>query len=218
MGVVVGHAVYTVRIVDGLTVDAGRQGLRYVRLACRTLQFVPRIDPVEPEGATPEQRAAHEEGVRRYGRMTNMKRTLLHSLPAYEALMTWYPLREAVVPFLGERATDIFTYAISAETDCLICSTYFRRHLVDAGEDPDKLVLDEREQLVADFGRALVKDNAFVPGELYERIAAEFSREEIVALTAFGAMMIATNVFNNALDVELDEYLEAYRGKAAERG
>jgi hypothetical protein len=31
-----------------------------------------------------------------------------------------------------------------------------------------------------------------------------------VALTAFGAMMVATNVFNNALEVDLDEYLKPY--------
>ena len=37
---------------------------------------------------------------------------------------------------------------------------------------------------------------------------------QIVALTAFAAMMIATNIFNNALEVELDEYLFAYRKKS----
>jgi alkylhydroperoxidase family enzyme len=172
---------------------------------------VPRIDPVEPDNATPEQLAAHDDGVGRYGRMTNMKRTLLHSLPAYRALMEWYPLRDEVVPFLGERLTDIFTYAISAQTDCLICSTYFRRHLIDSGEDPDALQLDAREQLVVDFGRALATNKAFVPQELYGRLAEEFSREQIVTLTTFGAMMVATNVFNNALEVDLDEYLESYR-------
>jgi hypothetical protein len=36
-----------------------------------------------------------------------------------------------------------------------------------------------------------------------------------VALTAFGAIMLATNVFNNALRVDLDGYLEPYRATAA---
>jgi hypothetical protein len=35
--------------------------------------------------------------------------------------------------------------------------------------------------------------------------------EGIIGLTAFAAMMIATNVFNNALVVDLDEYLYEYR-------
>jgi hypothetical protein len=39
-----------------------------------------------------------------------------------------------------------------------------------------------------------------------------------VALTAFGALMVATNVFNNALDVPLDEYLEPFRRGEARHG
>ena len=35
--------------------------------------------------------------------------------------------------------------------------------------------------------------------------------EQIVALTAFGGLMVATNLFNNALQVDLDEYLYRYR-------
>ena len=51
--------------------------------------------------------------------------------------MTWYDLRDEVVPFLGERLADLFSHAISAGTDCLICSTYFRKALIDSGENPD---------------------------------------------------------------------------------
>ncbi len=50
-----------------------------------------------------------------------------------------------------------------------------------------------------------------MPDDLYARLAALFTDEQIVALTAFGAMMVATNVFNNALEVDLDEYLMEYR-------
>jgi alkylhydroperoxidase family enzyme len=171
---------------------------------------MPRIPLVGPEDASPEQRAAYDDGVQRYGRMTNMKRTLLHSLPAFRALMEWYPLRDTVQPFLGERLTTIFAHAISADTDCLVCSTFFRRILADAGEDPDALALDDREQLVVDFGRALATPGSRVPNALHARLAAEFNDEQIVALTAFGAMMLATNVINNALEVELDGYLEPY--------
>ena len=40
---------------------------------------------------------------------------------------------------------------------------------------------------------------------------AHFTPAQIVVLTAFGALMVATNVVNNALDVDLDEYLQPYR-------
>ncbi|HVU86557.1 MAG TPA: hypothetical protein VHD36_04510 [Pirellulales bacterium] len=170
-----------------------------------------RVPPVDYKRAEPATQAAFDKIVAAHGRMTNMKATLAHSLPALDALMEWYPLREEVHKFLEPRATMLFVHAISSATDCLICSTFFRRHLIDAGEDPDRLTMDEREQLVVDFGRQLVRDANQVSDALYERLARQFSQPQIVALTAFGAMMIATNVFNNALRVDLDDYLEPYR-------
>jgi alkylhydroperoxidase family enzyme len=146
-----------------------------------------------------------------HGRVTNMKRTLAHSPTALAALMTWYPMRDEVADFLGPRATTLFAHAVSTEADCLICSTFFRRILIDAGEDPDRLELNEHESAVVEFGRALTRQDGFVPEAIHARVAAFLDARRIVALTAFGAMMIATNVFNNALEVDLDEYLRAYR-------
>jgi hypothetical protein len=180
-----------------------------------------RIKPLDYGDAPPDAQAAYDEHVRSHGRMTNMKRTLLHSLPAFHALMEWYTLRDVVRPFLGERGTTVFSHAISAETDCLICSTFFRRILIDAGEDPETLPLNQREQLLVDFGRQLAKDPKAVSDELYERLCAHYTPEQIVTLTAFGCIMLATNVFNDVLRVDLDGYLEPYRkplGAAAAGG
>jgi alkylhydroperoxidase family enzyme len=140
-----------------------------------------------------------------------MKRTLIQSLPAFKALMEWYPLRDTVQPFLGERLTTLFAHAISAETDCLICSTFFRRMLIQTGENPERLKLDERETAVLEFGRALAVSPFKVPDPVFQRLEPHFNPSQIVALTAFGAMMVATNVVNNALDIDLDEYLQPYR-------
>lgn len=172
---------------------------------------MPRIPPLDLETAPPAAREAAAEHVAKHARITNMKRTLLHSLPAFHALMEWYTLRDAVQPFLGERLTTLFSHAISAETDCLICSTFFRRILIETGEDPDHLALDDRETAVVDFGRRLAVSPYQVPDAVYQRLEDFFDRRQIVALTAFGALMVATNVINNALEVELDEYLQPYR-------
>ena len=176
---------------------------------------MPRIAPVTLESAPPATRDAADEHVRRHARITNMKRTLLNSLPAFHALMEWYPLRDTVQPFLGERLTVLYAHAISAETDCLICSTFFRRILIETGENPDRLALDERESAVVEFGRRLAVSPYRVPDEVYAKLEPYFDAEQVVALTAFGAIMVATNVFNNALDVELDEYLQPYRRRPA---
>jgi alkylhydroperoxidase family enzyme len=170
-----------------------------------------RIPPLQDTDASAESRAALEEIRTAHGRVTNMKRTLARSPVALHALMTWYNLRDEVVPFLGERLTTLFAHAISAGTDCLICSTFFRRLLIDSGEDPEALCLDEWEQTVVAYGRQLAVDPHGVTDELFIRLAARLQPEHIVALTAFGGLMVATNLFNNALQVDLDLYLQPYR-------
>jgi alkylhydroperoxidase family enzyme len=172
---------------------------------------VARIKPIDKEQAQGAPREALEQVVSAHGRATNMKSTLARSPVALRSLMTWYDLRDEVVSFLGERATVLFAHAISAGTDCLVCSTFFRRVLVDAGDNPDDLELDEREALVVEFGRQLARDPHGVTDALFGRLSGCFLDHQIVALTAFGGLMVATNLFNNALRVDLDEYLWAYR-------
>jgi alkylhydroperoxidase family enzyme len=174
-----------------------------------------RIIPVQDDDANPEWRAVLDQIRTAHGRTTNMKRTLARSPVALHALMTWYDLRNEVVPFLGERPTTLFAHAISAGTDCLVCSTFFRRLLIDAGEDPDALRLDDWEQTIVAYGRQLAVDPHGVSDELYGRLAARLEPNQIVALTVFGGLMVATNLFNNALRVDLDDYLHPYRKENA---
>ena len=170
-----------------------------------------RIPPLDEAEADPAGRAVLDGIVAAHGRTTNMKRTLARSPVALRALMTWYDLRAEVVPFLGERLTSLFAHAISAGTDCLVCSTFFRRILIDAGEDPEALRLDDWEQTVVAYGRQLAVDPHGVDDALFGRLAARLRPEQIVALTAFAGLMVATNLFNNALRVDLDDYLLRYR-------
>ena len=170
-----------------------------------------RIPPLALEAAPPAAREQLDEQIAKYGRATNMKRTLAHSPTALFALMRWYDLHAEVQAFLGERLTTLFAHAISARTDCLICSTFFRRWLTEAQEDPDNLRLDDRERAVVEFGRQLADDANGVTDGQYSAVARYLAPAQIVALTAFGGLMIATNVFNNALQVDLDEYLYPFR-------
>jgi alkylhydroperoxidase family enzyme len=170
-----------------------------------------RIQPVQLDQALPKARAELERQIAAHGRTTNMKRTLAHSPTALDAYMRWYDLHAEVVEFLGERLAMLLAHAVSAQTDCLICSTFFRRWLVEAGENPDDLRLDEREGAVVEFGRQLARDANRIGDDLYASVARHFSPEQMVTLTAFGGLMIATNIFNNALRVDLDEYLIPFR-------
>jgi alkylhydroperoxidase family enzyme len=181
---------------------------RHLRAAA--VLTVARIAPAEGR-LDPAAQAELNRQLAAHGRVTNMKRTLAHSPRALLALMEWYPLRDEVKAFLGDRATTLFAHAVSSENDCLICSTFFRRILEDAGDDPDRLQLDARERALVDYGVALSRDRGRVPDDVYAGIAGLLTPAQIVAVTAFGTMMIATNAFVNALEIELDEYLWPYR-------
>ena len=136
-----------------------------------------------------------------------MKRTLARSPEALDAYMTWYTLRDRVEEFLGPRPTLLFSHAISSEVECLICSTYFRKNLADMGEDPDRLVLDDKERILVDFGRRLATSPFRVDDEIFGAVQGFLNPDQMVTLTAFAGMMVATNIINNVLEVDLDEYL-----------
>jgi alkylhydroperoxidase family enzyme len=173
-----------------------------------------RIPPLSDEQAPSASRVILDAQRAAHGRVTNMKRTLAHSPTALRALMTWYDLHAEVVAFLGNRRTTLFAHAISSQSDCLICSTFFRRWLIESGENPDRLELDERDRTVVAFGRQLARDANAVSDELFAALRRFLEPSQIVTLTAFAGLMIATNIVNNALKVDLDEYLLPFRAGA----
>ncbi|MDR0854894.1 MAG: hypothetical protein LBN25_00830 [Christensenellaceae bacterium] len=170
-----------------------------------------RISIPEYAELSDKQKALYDGQIAQHGRITNMKKTLLHSPLSFEVLMEWYPLRAEIAKFLGDFGTYIFSYAVSSSNDCMICSTFFRKILKDNGKDPDNLTLSAPEQLLWDFGRAIVKNPHDISEDIYTKLKEAFSEEQIVALTAFASQMIATNLINTVLQVPLDEYLYAYK-------
>lgn len=170
---------------------------------------MPYISMIDYETASDEIRTAHNEHAK-IGRITNMKRTLLHSVPAFKALMEWYTLRDGAAKFLSPLDINFFCYAISAQNDCMICSTFFRKILRDENIDFERFAFNPLEQVLVDYGRAMVTDPKGIGDEIFNKLKQHFNEEQIVLLTAFGAIMIATNLINNTLKVELDGYLMGY--------
>ena len=119
-------------------------------------------------------------------------------------------------PTFGDRALSIFSYAISTGNDCLICGTFFRKILVDAGEDPDNLVLNETEQLLLDFGVQITKHPHSIDSGIYDKLRASYTDQQLVQLIAFAGIMYATNLFNTVAKVPLDEVLYSYLAEKKE--
>ena len=159
-------------------------------------------------------KAAFERHILEYnGRITNMKTTLGHSLPAFEAYMHWYPLYREVEKITGARLAYLYAYTISNASDCPICSTFFRKMMVDAGENPDNLELTAPEKCLVDLGRSIARYQGNIANHIYDCVAKQYSASQMVVLIAFAGQMIATNIFNNVIETEIDEYLRDYTPK-----
>jgi len=171
-----------------------------------------RIEPPATKEISPDVKIAFEHHVQEYGgRITNMKATLGHSHIAFEAYMQWYPLYSEVEKILGKRMASLYAHSISCAADCALCSTFFRKIIIDSGETPEKLELSESEKDVLNFGSAITKHKGNIADHLYNKVAINYKESEMVILVAFAGIMIATNIFNNVIETEIDEYLSAYR-------
>jgi alkylhydroperoxidase family enzyme len=124
--------------------------------------------------------------------------------------MQWYPLFENLRKILGVRLANLFAYTISEASGSVLCSTFFRKTIIEAGEEPEHPELSQKERLILDFGVAISMEKGRVPDELYRQVSALYNDEQMVVLVAFAGQMIATSVFNNAVETDIDEHLIPY--------
>lgn len=169
------------------------------------------INMTEYEKASEEVRREYEDQIKKHGRITSMKRTLLNDPPSFKAYMEWYTLKDRLVPIIGERAVSLFSYAISNGNNCMICSLFFRKILVDSGEDPDNPTLSPEEKLLMELGRRIAVDPHNIDENIYEELSERYTDQERTLIIAFAGIMYATNLFNTVAKVELDEVLYAYK-------
>jgi hypothetical protein len=139
-----------------------------------------------------------------------MKATLLHSLPAFGVFSGWHTVKDEVRLAIGERGLSLFSHAISSTAGCLLCSTYFRRLLVNDGIKPESFRPTEDEAQLIELGSAIGNPQDPPGPDLMRRLKQRYDEHTIVNLVAYGGTMLATNVFNNMLGMDLDDYLEPY--------
>jgi hypothetical protein len=179
------------------------------------MSFLPitRHDELDADATAASERQQEAQGAP----ITTMQATLLGHLPSFTAYMALYELRDALVPFIGERAVSLFAYAISDEADSLVFSVHFRKVLVDSGEHVDSPQVTETEQLLVDWGRLIARSPTEIPDELYARLEASFNPRLRLLLVAFAGQLVASTVFAAAGRIPLDEELYAYRKPGDER-
>ncbi len=172
---------------------------------------MPRIKPISPDEITESILKAFEEHKREHNaRITNMKATMGKSLPVFKVYMRWYDLYKEVIDAVGERSAYLFAYAISEGSNCPLCSTFFRKIIIENKENPEKLSLSNTDKILLDFGSAIANNKGVISAELYKKVYDNFTEDQIIVLVGFAGQMIATNIFNNVLEVQIDDYLAPY--------
>lgn len=169
------------------------------------------LSPIDYATASAEIRAEHDRELALRGRMTNMKRILLHSPAAHRIYAEWFTLRDLLKPTLDDRAIWLYSEAIAGTMHAEIPVTFFRRALIDSGLDPEAIEPTADEALLIGFGKALAADANAVPDDVWSALKARYDETLLVNLVAFAGIMVATCVFTNAVKVELDPELERYR-------
>ncbi|MEP6563878.1 MAG: hypothetical protein ABJB10_01990 [Mesorhizobium sp.] len=173
-----------------------------------------RISPIDYTTASPEIRAEHDRELGLRGRMTNMKRILLHSPVAHRIYAEWFTLRDLLRPALDDRAVWLLSLAISEACHAEIPVTFFRRALIGAGLDPEAVEPSADEALLVAFGKAIATGSNTVSDEIWAALKARYDVTVLVNLVAFAGIMVATTVFTNVVRVDLDPELEPYRRNA----
>ncbi|MDK1373934.1 MULTISPECIES: hypothetical protein [unclassified Sinorhizobium] len=171
------------------------------------MSHIPQIDY---DTASDAIRAAYDEEIFLRGRMTNMKRTLLHSPTAHRIYAEWFTLREELRPALDDRAVWLLCHAISEAMRSRIATGFFRRAFANAGIDFKSIAPSEDEERLIAFGRAIVADSNNVPAAIWDRLKVRYDSATLVNLVAFAGIMVATALFNNVVEVDFDPELLPY--------
>ena len=174
---------------------------------------MPRISEINPETAPEAIQNIIADHLADGHALTAEKRTLLHNAAAFNAVEAGsYPLSvtvpiyfELIDGYIAFFDADFYEYAISQKNGCLVCSIYFQNLLKKNGIDFENFAFTPKEEILIEYGQAIAEDPKHVPEELFAKLKANFTEEEIVVITAMGVMMIANNYFNDILDVTPDK-------------
>lgn len=167
-----------------------------------------QISQLDLADASAEQRAAHDEEMRLRGRMTNMKRTLMHSPVALRVYGEWFSLRDELAPVIGDRAILTLCLAISTQMNNAVGIGFMRRGLAGLSKEATEPPVDL--ETIDRFGRAFAADPKTIPADIWARLREELPERSLVDLTALAGIMVATNAFMDAVGTEPDPELAPF--------
>jgi hypothetical protein len=179
-----------------------------------------RVAMIDPETAPEKTKEVIQKHLAEGHALTNEKKTLLHSIPAFLAVEeASYALDDEVQSLIGKLDGDLFEYAVSVTNECVVCTTYFGKLLRNEHHlDPATYQLTRREKLLMAYAQKLGHSPKEITDEEFQALRQDFldhgdgdgnpvdgekADRIMVVLTAMGAMMTANNIVNDALRVDV---------------
>ncbi len=152
---------------------------------------IPSDDDLDPDARA----AAHAYLAGRPGPLSNLDRALLANAVVFRSYLGWFEVRDELIPYLGERAVTLFSFAISDAYPAPYCAEFFRRELVESGDDPLDPQVTEAERLLIDWGRTIGAGPSAAERELTARVIATFSTPLRQLLAGYAGLMVAVCTF-----------------------
>lgn len=148
-----------------------------------------------------------------YGPFLNQVKVFAHRPPALEHIMGLL-LDLADESVLPKRYLEIALVVVSKLNECTYCVAHHTPRLVEQGLaaasvaailEPQVPGFDEVDCLVRDYAMQVTSKPQYMSDEIFERLRAHFSEEQIVELTLRTALCGFFNRFNDALQIGMEE-------------
>jgi alkylhydroperoxidase family enzyme len=82
--------------------------------------------------------------------------------------------------------------------------------LKEAGIEPRDFTATEIEAVLLKVGQSIGERRGKLSDDIWQELRQHFDEAGVVTLIGFAGTMVATNIFNSVLEVDLDDYLEPF--------
>ena len=176
-----------------------------------------RVRSIPSTELPPDQAAIYEQFGGDYGPFRNQVAVFAHVPAAMRHLMSMLmELREAAT--LPKRYLEIAIVVVSQLNECHYCVAHHKPFLAVEGISPDGIdrlqdagnpELDEVDRLVVEYAQAAWETPNRIRDSVFQRLRHNFSEAQIVELTLRITLCGFFNRFNDALQIEEEDGVEA---------
>jgi uncharacterized peroxidase-related enzyme len=172
-----------------------------------------RVRDVEIDEVPDDAKPVYQRFVNEYEPFLNQVKVFAHRPIALRHIMGML-LEMSDNPILDKRYLEIAIVTVSAINKCAYCVAHHGpkliehgliRATVDAILEPNCPGLGEVDQLVRDYAVQVTRDHNRVRDDLFDRLRAHFSEEQIVELTLRITLCTFFNKFNDVMQLDMED-------------